>query len=78
MVQESASVEASQESKEVRMEIRYDSAKYARIRDVANYAAYERIIPEDHRGNITGWVNYCLDLGEELLKQRAHQKRGPK
>ena len=33
----------------------------------ANYAA---------RGNKTAWINHCLMLGEELLKQHAYQKRG--
>ncbi|GAI33734.1 unnamed protein product, partial [marine sediment metagenome] len=34
------------------------------------------IIPDDHRGNITAWVNYCLAIGDELLAKHAEKKRG--
>ena len=47
-----------------------------RLEKMANYAALEGLIPNDSRGNKTAWINYCLVLGEEALKQRAYQKRG--
>ena len=35
--------------------------------------ALEDLIPSDHRSNKTAWINYCLILREELLKQRAKE-----
>lgn len=63
-------------TKVLRLEIRIDPEQNQRLEKLSNYAALEGIIPSDHRGNKTAWVNYCLMLGEELLKQRAYQKRG--
>ena len=65
-----------QGKKEMRLEMRIPADRYERIRKMARYAAVESIIPDDHRGNITAWVNYCLAIGEELLTQHAQKKRG--
>jgi hypothetical protein len=45
---------------------------------LANYAALEGVIPQNPKGNLTAWVNYCLQLGEEVMKQHAYQARGHK
>jgi len=68
--------EESQATKVLRLEMRIDPESNLRLEKLANYAALEGIIPSDHRGNKTAWINYCLVLGEELLKQHAYQKRG--
>ena len=70
--------EQTQESAKTRLEMRIDPANKSRIEDMANYAAAEGIIAEDHRGNITTWINYCLNIGEEMLRQYAMRKRGLK
>ena len=65
-----------EEKKEMRLEMRLPADRYLRIKKLARYAAVEGIIPDDHRGNITAWVNYCLAIGDELLTKHAHKKRG--
>lgn len=66
----------TQEKSEMRVEMRMPADKHQRLRKMARYAAVERIIPDDHRGNITDWINYCLKLGEDQLTLYAHKKRG--
>lgn len=68
--------EEPQEKKEMRLEMRLPTERYERIRKMARYAAVEGIIPDDHRGNMTAWVNYCLDIGDQLLTKHAQKKRG--
>jgi len=68
--------EEAQATKVLRLEIRIDPETSQHLEKLANYAALEGIIPSDHRGNKAAWINYCLVLGEEALKQRAYQKRG--
>ena len=53
-----------------------EADRYQRLKKMARYAAVEKIIPDDHRGNITDWVNYCLNIGEDQLTLYAHTKRG--
>ena len=76
---EEAQAEEAQETptpKGLRLEMRIDPEANQRLEKLANYAALEGLIPSDHRGNKTAWINYCLGVGEELLKQHAYQKRG--
>ena len=68
--------EEVQEKQEVRLEMRLPVERHERIKKMARYAAVEGIIPDDHRGNITAWVNYCLDMGDDLLTKHAQKKRG--
>ena len=68
--------EDTSEKKEMRLEMRLPTDRYERIRKMARYAAVERLIPDDHRGNITAWVNYCLAIGDEILTKHAQKKRG--
>ena len=68
--------EEVQATKVLRLEMRIDPEANQHLEKLANYAALEGIIPSDHRGNKTAWINYCLLLGEEALKQHAYQKRG--
>ena len=68
--------EQTEEKSETRLEMRLDSERYQRIKKMARYAAVEGIIADDHRGNITAWVNYCLNIGDELLTKHAQKKRG--
>lgn len=66
----------TQEKKEMRLEMRMEVERYQRIKKMARYAAVEGIIQDDHRGNMTAWVNYCLNIGDELLTKHAQKKRG--
>ena len=73
---EEARPEEAQSPRVLRLEMRIDPEQNQHLEKLANYAALEGIITSDHRGNKTAWINYCLMLGEELLKQRAYKKRG--
>lgn len=66
----------SEEKKEMKFEMRIGAETYERMRKVARYAAVEGIIPDDHRGNMTDWVSFCLAVGEEMMKNHAQKKRG--
>jgi len=68
--------EETQPTRSLRLEMRITPEQNQHLEKLANYAALEGIIPSDHRGNKTAWINYCLMLGEEALKQHAYQKRG--
>ena len=75
-IEEKADDTETQEKKEMRVELRMPADRHERIKKMARYAAVEGIIPDDHRGNITAWVNYCLDMGDDLLTKHAQKKRG--
>ena len=68
--------EEAQATKVLRLEIRIAPEANQWLEKLSNYAALEGIIPSDHRGNKAAWVNYCLGLGEEALKQYVYKKRG--
>ena len=68
--------EEAQSTKGLRLEVRVDEEQNQRLEKLSNYAAIEGISPSDYRGNKTAWVNYCLMVGEQLLRQHAYQKRG--
>jgi len=74
-IEEEQQLEA-QTGKELRLEMRVEAERYGRIKDIADYAAVIGLIPADHRGNITAWVNYCLTVVEELLRQQEYKSRG--
>ncbi len=73
---EEAQAEEVQPTKILNLQLRISQEQNLHLEKLSNYAALEGIIPSDHRGNKTAWINYCLMLGEELLKQRAYKKRG--
>lgn len=74
---ESLPAQGSEETpKEFRLSIRIEEEARERMTAVANYAADEGVIPQNPKGNLTAWVNYCLQLGEEMMKQHAYQARG--
>jgi len=73
---EEVQAEEVQPTKILNLQLRISQEQNLHLEKLSNYAALEGIIPSDHRGNKTAWINYCLMLGEELLKQRAYKKRG--
>lgn len=62
-------------AKELKLTMRIDARWYEEVRDVANYAAAIGLIPDDHRGNITAWINYCLHVVENELKRQEKINR---
>ena len=76
MVEKEVAVEESLKPKETRLEMRLPVNEHTRIKLLADYAANQGIIPEDHRGNITGFINWCIALGEGTLKEHALINRG--
>ena len=72
-----AAVQPTEEAaRQVRLNLNVDASKYERLKELADYAANEGLIPSHHRGNITNFVNWCLGMGEEVLHQHALKKRG--
>lgn len=63
-------------AKQVRLNFNVDAGKYERLKELADYAANEGLIPSHHRGNITSFVNWCMEMGEVVLHQHALKKRG--
>lgn len=65
-------------ARELRLTIRINEEEHERITALANYAARKdvAVIQDNLKGNLTGWVNFCLQLGEQYLKQHALQRRG--
>lgn len=47
----------------------------AQIKEMADYAAEAGIIPGDNRGNMTAFVNWCIEIGREMLKQYCLKRR---
>lgn len=45
------------------------------VRD-ADYAALEGMIEGHARGNMSQWLNFCILIGHQALKQHILQKRG--
>ena len=71
-----AQPEEAQPTAMLHLQLRITPEANLRLEKLSNYAALEGLIPNDHRGNKTAWINYCLTLGEETLKQYAYKKRG--
>lgn len=74
MEEEEVTEQTGETSKEFRFEMRIDAKWAEHVRRVANLAATVGVIRDDRRGNLTAWVNYCLNIGEEWLKQLAKAK----
>jgi len=75
-VTEEVAQPAGEAAKQVRLNFNVDAGKYERLKELADYAANEGLIPSHHRGNITSFVNWCMEMGEEALHQHALKKRG--
>lgn len=75
--QAETAVQAEDEAaKQVRLNFNVDASKYDRLRLLADYTANEGLITGHPRGNITGFVNWCMEMGEKWLQQYAMKKRG--
>ena len=62
----------------VSLHVYMPTEEYARIKKFAEYAAIEGLIAGHHRGNFTGYCNFCFNLGEQYLKQHMLNRRGYK
>lgn len=56
--------------------IKMEADKKEKLNKLAELAALKGFIPNDYRGNLTHFINWCLSLGEEFLRQDAHKSRG--
>lgn len=66
--------EQKRESSFIQMKI--DPEQHERIRKLADYAASQGFIDGHHLGNMTQFINWCITLGQETLRQYALKKRG--
>jgi len=73
-----ASGEAATEkpARERVLEVKVELDYYDRLKKLSDLAVAYQVIPNDYRGNIAGWVRWCLDLGEQTLRQYAMKRRG--
>jgi len=75
-VAEAATQMMEETAKQKRLNFDVDADKYDRLRQLADYAVLEGLITGHPRGNITSFVNWCIEMGEEILQQHALKKRG--
>ena len=64
------------EGKVIRLNLNRGADRYERNKQLAGYAAGEGIIAHHHRGNITSFVNWCMEFAEDWLTKRARKERG--
>jgi len=45
------------------------------VREMADYAAAVGVIKDDPRGNVTDFINWCILVGKEALRQHCLKRR---
>jgi len=65
-------------SPRVGLHIYMPTEAYEQIKDWARYATLEGLMRGHPRGNYTAYCNFCLNLGEQYIKQHMLRKRGYK
>jgi len=45
------------------------------VKELADYAAEIGLIHNDPRGNVTDFINWCIQVGKERLRQHALKRR---
>ena len=66
------------ESSKVSIHIWIRADAYEQIKKCARYAVLEGIIEGHPSGNFTDYCDFCLNLGEQYIKQYMLKKRGYK
>jgi hypothetical protein len=46
------------------------------MKELAGYAAGEGVIAHHRRGNLTGFINWCLEIGEDVLRKHHLKNKG--
>lgn len=74
-VEEKPEAEATPEEK-LNIHIYMTKEGHTMVERDADYAALEGMIEGHPRGNISQWLNFCIDIGHQTLKQYILKKRG--
>ena len=76
MEQETAKqvADAPEAAPPVRLNFNVTASRSERLKELADYAAHDGLIPSHPRGNMTSFVNWCLIL--KVLWQYILTKRG--
>jgi len=64
------------EEQKTQINIKLDPRRYERIKELADYTANEGLIPYNYRGNLTAFLDFCVLLTDDWLKERARKNRG--
>ncbi len=64
------------EPKEVNVQIKMPYSAYQRLKKCADYAAASDLIVGHHLGNVTAYMDFCVRLGEEAMRQHEMKARG--
>ena len=65
----------SPEKQKARLHILLNAELLENVRELADYAAELGLIPNDPRGNVTDFINWCIETGKERLRQYALKRR---
>lgn len=75
-VEQAKESEVVEEAPSFDLHIRMTTEGADRVKKCAEYAAIEGIIETNPRGNISNYTNFCLQIGENYLRQYDLKKRG--
>ena len=76
--EEAQEATATSEASRGELHIKMPADAYERVKKFARYAVIEGLIEGHARGNFADYSNFCLNLGEQYLKQYMLRKRGYK
>ena len=65
----------SPEKQKASLHILLNAEMLENVKELANYAVELGLIPNDPRGNVTDFINWCIETGKERLRQYALKRR---
>lgn len=67
--------EVAPERQKASVHIALNTEMLENVRELADYAADVGLIHNDPRGNVTDFINWCIEVGRETLRQYALHRR---
>ena len=65
----------SPEKQKASIHIMLNAEMLDNVKELADYAAEIGLIHNDPRGNVTDFINWCIEVGKERLRQYALKRR---
>ena len=65
----------SPEKQKASLHILLNAEMLENVRELADYAVELGLIQNDPRGNVTDFINWCIETGKERLRQYALKRR---
>jgi len=65
----------SPEKQKASVHIMINTELLENVKELADYAAEIGLIRNDPRGNVTDFINWCIEVGKERLRQYALKRR---